>query len=334
MLDTMQQEEYQAATQSAALFDTSSRSKIEVRGPEAASFLHNLCTNDIVNMPIGAGCEAFLATSTAKAVAFVNIYHYLAQNDHEAFWIDSEPGSAERIIQHLDHYLISEQVEFADRTTQFAQMHLAGPNAKSILERALLDDVPDLEEHLHMVRTFGTDLHCHIRRHDPLGVPGFDIVCLAELSPRVAEILVRAGARLASEPVYVTLRIEAGTPIFGADIDDKRFVIEVNRTASAISYEKGCFLGQEPIVMARDRGQVQRRFIGVKLEGNDPLPTGSVLHSGEKEAGVTTSSVYSPAQGCAIALGYIRRAFTESGTTLTTAEGRKATVTELPFHRG
>src|SRR5947209_6225667 len=152
----MSDSEYQHARASAALFDVSDRGKLELTGPDAPSFLHNLCTNDVVNLPLGAGCEAFFTTSKAKVVAHTLIYHVRIAGGRDALWLDVAPGQASRLIQHLDHFLISEQVEMADHTADFAQLHLAGRAAKAVLERALGDAVPDLGPLQHMERTFGT----------------------------------------------------------------------------------------------------------------------------------------------------------------------------------
>lgn len=326
--------EYDQARQSAVLFDLSARGKVELSGGDAAFFLHNLSSNDIKGLPVGAGCEAFFATPTAKTVDFVRVYHVLLHDNRDAFWLDLEPGRNEKLIQYLDRYLISEQVEFADRTDEFAHFHLAGPQAKAVLERALLDDVPDLEPLQHMVRTFGTSSHSSIRRHDPLALPGYDIICLKSLSDDVATRLLKAGAKLAGLDTYEVLRIEAGTPAFGKDIDENRFIVEVGRIATAISYNKGCYLGQEPVVMARDRGQVQRTFLGLKLSGTTPVPSGSKLFRDGKEIGLTTSSMVSPSLNAPIALAYIKRGNQEPGTMVEVEVGterRSAEVTTLPF---
>jgi folate-binding protein YgfZ len=119
-----------------------------------------------------------------------------------------------------------------------------------------------------------------VRRFDSLGLPGFDVI-----SPRGE---VSWTAKLAAAPadsqLYEILRIEAGLPAYGSDMDENRFVVEVGRTAQAISYNKGCFLGQEPIVMARDRGQVNRMLLGVKVAEGEPLP----------RAGLSGRNQYSP----------------------------------------
>ena len=292
----MTHDEYQQARSGCVLFDQSDRAKVELAGNDAATFLHNLSTNDITGMPLGAGCEFFLTTNKAKAVAHGFAYHVRLGDGRPALWLDLEPGTAETVIRHLDHFVISEQVEFADRTREFAQMHVAGPEAVAVLERALMDEVPPLEELQHMERTFGADATCHVRRRDPLGLPGFDVVCLRARAATVWQMLLRAGAKPAGRDAFEMLRVEAGTPVWGADIDENTFAPEVGRIAQAICYTKGCYLGQEPIVMARDRGQVNRTLLGVRLPAGT-VPRGSPLFREGKEVGRVMTNLSSPRLG-------------------------------------
>jgi folate-binding protein YgfZ len=325
--------EYRTTVEAASIFDVSPRGKVEVSGPDAPTFLHNLCTNDVVNLPLGGGCEAFFTTAKAKVVAHALIYHVRVAGGRDALWLDVAPGQAVPLIRHLDHFLISEQVEFSDRTPDFAQFHLAGPRAADVLAAALGEPVPDLGPLQHMERTFGEAATCHVRRHDPLGVPGYDLVCLRPRAVEVWERLRAAGARPAGVDTYEVLRVEAGTPEFGKDIDENRFVVEVGR-ADAVSYDKGCYLGQEPIVMARDRaGHVNRTFRGLKLKDGQPVPAGTRLFAENKEVGVVTSSVVSPRFG-AIGLGYVRRGQEQPRTVLgleSPGSGRTAEVVGLPI---
>jgi tRNA-modifying protein YgfZ len=325
--------EYQQARNGAVLFDQSHRGKVELTGPEAALFLHNLCTNDVTGMPVGAGCEAFLTTAKAKVVSHLYVFHLLLHDGRPALWLDVAPGTSEKVIQHLDHFVISEQVEFADRTREFAQMHLAGTQAHHVLEKALVDDVPELDDLQHMIRTFGSDATSHIRRHSPLGLPGYDIVCLRGRAETVWQMLLRAAAKPAGRGAWEMLRVEAGTPAQGIDIDETTFAPEVGRTSQAISYGKGCYLGQEPIVMARDRGQVNRTLLGLKLP-DGPVPHNSLLFRDGKEVGRVTSSVSSPCRPFAVGLGYVRRGNQEPGTVLEVdvrGQRHPAEVAGLPF---
>lgn len=325
--------EYRRTLESASLFDVSGRGKLEVSGPEAPPFLHNLSTNDINNVPLGGGCEAYFCDHRAKVQAQALIYHVLIDGSRHAYWLDVAPGYNEKLLKHLDRHLIAEQVELADRTREFAQFHLAGPSARAVLEKALAAPLPDLAEFQHMERTFGANATCHIRRHDPLGVPGYDIVCLNPRAEGTWKLLVAAGAGPAGSEALNTLRTEAGTPLYGVDIDENRFVMEVPRALRAVSYAKGCYLGQEPIVMARDRaGHVSRAFLGVKILDGGCLPAGTKLFRDAAEVGILTSCVESPRLGAPLALGYIRRGNQDPGTRLEaeTAEGRRP-VEVLPF---
>jgi folate-binding protein YgfZ len=323
--------EYQQALSGAVLFDRSPTGKIEVTGKDAPSFLHNLCTNDIDGLPLGGGCEAYFCDHRAKVLAHAFVYHVLSDGRH-SFWLDVTPGYNEKVLKHLDKHLISEAVDLADQTGRFAQLHLAGPGAKAVLEAALGQPVPDLAEFLHMERTFGSSATCSIRRHDPLGVPGFDLVCLGERSEGVWQMLRAAGAMAAGQTSWETLRIEAGTPVYGIDIGEDRFVMEVARASRAVSYSKGCYLGQEPIVMARDRaGFVHRAFLGVKVLEGGPVPAGARLFRDNAEIGLVTSCVRSPRLNAPLALGYIRRGHQEPGLRLEADDDGRRSVEVLPF---
>ncbi|HEY2787017.1 MAG TPA: glycine cleavage T C-terminal barrel domain-containing protein [Fimbriiglobus sp.] len=308
--------EYQSALTAAAVFDTSAVGKVELAGPDAPKFLHNLCTNDVESLPLGGGCEAYLCDSRAKVQFAIWVYH-VRVGDRHAIWVETTAGRNADLVKYLDRYLISEAVEIADVTDRCAQMHLAGPKAADILSAACGGVLPILELFQHMERTIGPAA-CSVRRHDRLGVPGFDVVCPTDAAGKVWSSLTRAGAVPAGTSAFETLRIEAGTPLFGPDIDANRFVMEVARVERAVSYSKGCFLGQEPIVMARDRaGHINRAFLGMKVLDDGPVTSGTKLFRGDQEVGVITSSTDSPRLGCPVAVGYVRRGHQEKGTTLT-----------------
>jgi tRNA-modifying protein YgfZ len=309
--------DYRYALDGAALFDLSSTGKLEVAGKDAPAFLHNLCTNDVINLPLGGGCEAYFCDPRAKVQFQTWIYHVRLADGRHALWVETTPGRGGELLKYLDRYLISERVELADRTADFAQFHLAGPGAKAVLEKALADAVPDLPEFAHTERTFGSHVTASVRRRDPLGVPGYDLVCLADKADGLRRVLEAAGAVPGTPDTYEVLRVEAGTPVFGPDIDANRFVMEVGNAARAVSYAKGCFLGQEPIVMARDRaGHVNRTFSGLKVLEGGPLPPGTRLFRDGQEVGTVTSSCHSPRLGAAVALGYLKWKHQDPGTVM------------------
>lgn len=321
--------DYRHALDGAALFDLSGTGKIELTGKDAPAFLHNLCTNDVNGLPLGVGCEAYFCDARAKVLAHVVVYHVLSAGAH-AFWLDVTPGYAGKLFAHLDRHLISEVVELTDQTDHFAQLHLAGPRAKGVLEAVLGEAVPDLAEFQHMERTAGATATCHVRRRDPLGVPGYDVVCRTERADGVRRMLEAAGAAPAGAEAFELLRVEAGTPVYGIDIGEDRFVMEVPRALRAVSYAKGCYLGQEPIVMSRDRaGFVNRAFLGVKVLDGGPLPAGTKLFRDAAEVGLITSSIVSPRLNAPLSLGYIRRGHQDPGLKLV-ADGRPVEVLGFP----
>ncbi len=320
----MPPDEYRQAREQAALFDISNNGKIDVTGPEAARFLHNLSTNDIVGLPIGAGREAFFTTVKAKVIGSAVIYRVGA----EEFWLDLPAESAARVFTHLDRHLISERLALTDRTAEYAQLHVTGPGARAVVEAALAAPLEDLAEPgVQNVASIQT------RRHDPLGIPGYDLLVPVGQKAEWQGRLANSGATPASEATFEILRVEAGTPRDGVDFDEERFVVEVGRTARAICYTKGCYLGQEPIVMARDRGHVNRTLLGLKIEGGAIVAAKArVLREGV-EMGAVTSAVLSPRLG-SIALAYLRRGNWEPGTgvSVETTDGlRAAAVSSLPF---
>lgn len=308
----LQTKEYQAALDSAALFDLTARGKIELAGRDAREFLSNLCTQDVKDLPVGASCEAFLTTNKARVVAHAWILH----REVNVLLLDTVAGQSDKVLHHLNHYLISEQVELADRTKELGMLRLLGPRAGEVVTRAGV--TPS-------------------RPQRALALDGFDWFCPAAEVATLRDRLIGAGAVPASDETYRVLRLEAGLPEFGIDIDEDRLAMEVNRTAQAICYTKGCYLGQETIVMARDRGQVNRLLMGVKVAAGERLAAGAKLFRGNDEVGQVSSSVFSPRLGQVIALAYLRRGNWEAGTELVVdpkIDGRTVVVAALPFSGG
>lgn len=310
-------QEYQSAVDSAALFDLSHTAKLEVTGPDAPQFLHNISTQDVANLPLGGGCELYFCDARAKALFAAWVFHVRLADQQHALWLETTPGRGPALLKHLDRFLIAESVELIDATNRYAQLHLAGPQAQRILETVIGAEVPALAEFQHMERNIGPAT-ASIRRRDRLGLPGYDIVCPNARAETLWQQLTQAGARPAGADAYEILRIEAGTPIYGIDIDETRFVMEIGHATRAVSYTKGCFPGQEPIVMARDRaGRVNRAFLGLKML-SDHVPTaGAKLVKDGQEVGIITSATHSPRLGAPLALGYVHWKSTEPGTRLT-----------------
>ena len=243
-LATQTEAERAAARSSAAVFDLSHRGQVELTGADAVAFLHNLCTNDIKNLKPGNACEFFLTDNKARVVAH-GVAHRLLPAEPPVLWLDFDRGSAAKTVAHLNRFVVSEQVEIADRSGALALLHVCGPKAEAVLG----ERVPD---------SFLIDR---------LALPGFDLLCPRDASESLCNELVKKGAMAAGAEAFEILRIEAGVPVDDIDIGAERFVVETGRIKQAICYTKGCYLGQEPIVMARDRGHVNRMLLGLKMEG-------------------------------------------------------------------
>lgn len=327
--------EYDAARSAAAILDRSALSKIELRGRDRAKFLHNLCTNDIKGLAAGRGCEAFVTTVQGKIMAYVRVFA-----GAESIWIDTVPGAAAALLAHFDRYLIMEKVEPADRTADFAQLLLVGPRAKAIVTAAAEGTIPDLH-HLEHADVAISGETCRLSCNDALGVPGYELLmpagCASTVWRRIWTVGQPISLKPAGERTYHVLRVEAGLPVFGEDIDDSNLPQEVGRDKLAISFTKGCYLGQETIARIDALGHVNRYLAGVAVpDHRDPPARGAGISSGGKSVGNVTSAAFSPALNSAIALGYVRRGFEKTGTELiieTPGQQLRAVVRALPFQK-
>jgi folate-binding protein YgfZ len=315
--------QWNAARNASAVFDISDRGQVELSGPDAVAVLHNLCTNDIKNLAAGNGCEFFLTNNKARVMGHGFALRLLPA-EPPRLWLDLAPGTAAKVAAHLNHFIVSEQVEVTDRTGTVAQLHLCGPQSTQILN-SVLPGVPALEPLQHV----WVDA-LRVARNDRLGLLGYDLVCPPADAQGLGQRLIEAGAARAGQETFNILRNEAGVPVDGVDIDDDRFAVEVGRTRQAISYTKGCYLGQEPIVMARDRGHVNRMLLGLKVDSKEPVAAGTKVTRNGEEVGHVTSSVWSPLVGSVIALAYLKRGSQEPGTAVEVGS-QTAVVASLPF---
>ena len=325
--------EYAAARRSAAVVDRSALSKIELRGRDRAKFLHNLCTNDIKALAAGQGCEAFFTTVQGKILAHVRV---LAGSD--SHWIDSIPGASATLIAHLDRYLITEKVELADRTNEFAQILLVGKRASEVLVAAIGASAPELQHLGHLEVSVG-GMAAQLIRDESLGTNAFEFRVAARLAADLWRRLWQAGQPLGLRPIgehaYEMVRVEAGLPVYGLDIDESNFPQEVGRDKLAISFTKGCYLGQETVARIDALGHVNRHLVGLLIpDDREPPDRAAAISSGGKTVGNVRSAAFSPAMNCAIALGYVRRGLESPGTELLIeSQGKelRAVVHVLPF---
>ncbi len=277
--------QYAAATTAAASFELAHWTQVELTGNDRAKFLHNFCTNDIRGLTPGHGCEAFITNVQGKVLAHVFVYAHT-----NTLRLIGVPECAERIINHLSRYQISEDVVFTDRTNERGLLFVSGPQAAISLFN-LGSGALSLKAGQHCDCAIGS-LAFTICRNDLLGPPGFLLSGPATQTAQLRQALDEAGAQPAENPVFNALRIEASFPFYGLDITDANLAQEVNRTPQAISFSKGCYLGQEPIARIDALGHVNRQLHGIRL-GEGPVPAaGAVVTTTDadpREIGQVTS---------------------------------------------
>jgi folate-binding protein YgfZ len=328
-------QEYRRARESAGLVDLCHRTKIELTGTDRVRFLNNLCTNDVRALQAGQGCEAFVTSVQGKLVGHVFVFAA-----DTSLVLDSAAGQAQRLCDHFDKYLITEDVHVIDRTAAWAELFLTGPDAQRVLRSAARASTERKEESadlpaapLQHAPAVLAQQRCWLRRVDLCGDTGYQVVLPAGDARRVAEALLEAGAEPVGSRAFDTLRIEAGTPLYGADMTEENLPQEVGRNAQCISFTKGCYLGQETVARIDSRGHVNRSLVGLRLESDArPEPGTPLLHEG-KEVGHVSSAAASPRLGV-IALGYVRRGHETPGRQLEFHDADTVTVarvTALPF---
>ncbi len=312
-------DEYAAATTAVAVFDFSDRTLIELSGSDRLRFLHSFCTNDVKRLRAGQGCEAFVANVKGRVIG-----HVWVDAVATSLWLDADPGSAEPLVSHLERYVINEDVTIADRTTDWGKLLVTGPEAAGRLA-GLGIDVAALGNLDHIVCDLsGTT--ARVRRFDVGPHGGYALIIERERLADCWERLCETGARPAGSEAWTALRIEAGLPVFGVDISDDNLAQEVGLTKTAISFTKGCYLGQEPIARIDALGHVNRELRSLRLAGNPVPPIGSRVFAdaaGSSPVGTVMSSAFSFANDLPVAMALLRsnastcggQVFVESGDT-------------------
>ncbi len=299
---------YLALVQSVGVVELSARTQLEFTGKDRASFLHNFCTNSVRDLTPGSGREAFVLDSKGHVLG-----HILLFVTPHSVVLDTVGGQAERLVGHFERYVIREDVTIRDRTGDWADLLVAGPQAADLLESLGLQ-TPD-EPLAHTDASLGGN-RLFIRRVDLVGPESFLVACERGAAPEVLAAVANAGAIQAGLEAFETARIEAGTPVYGKDITEKNLPQEVNRDTQSISLNKGCYLGQETVARINALGHVNKVLSGVRFQLAEVPPQGAELTTDGGSVGMITSACFSPRLQAALALGYVRTAQAARGTKL------------------
>lgn len=319
---TSVEQEYWALKQNSGVFDLTHRGRLLVRGPDAPRFLQGMVTNDVSGLAIGNGAYAFLLNVQGHILADMHVLRL----EETVFLIDCEPQSHDVIKQALDKHIIADDVELEDMRGSLACIAVAGPLALQALARAVRRELPELGYLEH--RDLGEAAARMVR-----GADWDRDACMLLAGPeRVAEIW----RKLTAEPadavppisgdgipraipvgfdVQEICRIEAGVPRHGLDITDKNLIQETGRL-NAVSFNKGCYIGQEVVERVRSRGHVNRVLVQLLFDGAQEVAPGTALTVDGKTVGAITSAAYSFEMRRTVALGYVRREHAAAGRNL------------------
>lgn len=317
-----------AVREGAGFLDRSERGKLLVRGADRQAFLHNMLSNAIKDLAPGQGCRAELLDDRGHVVADMRLWA-----GADDLLVDLEPGQADPVRVALDKFVIMDDVAFEDVTASWGLVTLAGTTAEEVL-RALGVAEPPRGRYAH-ARANIAGVDTRIARSRWTGLADFELYVPAESVAVIRAALAAAGAREISAESFEALRVEAGIPRQGAELDDViPLEAELEKNNEAVSLTKGCYLGQETLARIDARGHVNRILVGLALDGASAVAPGTKLRTDEKEVGRITSSVVSPTLGRPIALAYLRREHATPGTPITVAATGgpvAATVAALPF---
>ena len=334
--------EHLAVRKGAGIMDASHRGKVRISGRDRTLFLQKILSQDINRLTPGGGAYSTLLDVKGRMLAYMRIYC-----DEESFLIDTEPGLSEQIVQILTHYLFREDVRVEEVTERFGLLTLQGPLAKRLLSSITEREITDIPECGHLNLPVNA-VDCKVVRTSYTGEEGYDIYPPWNNTPALWEGLFTNGRDLGIRPfgldAFNTLRIEAGFPLYSVDMDEHTIPVEVGLD-KAISYDKGCYVGQETISRIKFRGHVNRTFRGFVINpfiNNPPIPVKGdrvykVIHDIEHDVGVITSGCLSPTLSRPIALGYLRVEQSAPGEIVFIDRGGQrltAAVTSPPFVHG
>ena len=296
----------------AGLIDLSSRGRIRVSGSEATMFLNGLITNDMKSLAENRWMPAAFPTVQGRLIGAVRVVR-----GKDSFLIDTDAESREAVLKTISRFTLAGDFHVSDVTAETAQLSIQGKRAAAVVEKVFETSVSDLP------RNGAIEFPVTIIRATHTAEDGFDVVIDSAKAAEVREALINDGAQPVSDETFEVLRIEAGIARYGRDMDETNVVTETNLD-DAVSYTKGCYVGQEIIVRIKHRGHVAKKLTGLRFKTDRPIKSGTIIKS----------TAFSPTVGSTIGLGYVRYEQLAPGTEVSVDEGIAATVTELPFVRG
>ena len=306
--------DHRALTEGCGLLDRSERGKLALTGPEAKPFLNGQVTNDVEALAPGRGCYAAFLTYKGKMLGDMRVLDL-----GEELWLDTERCALQELFNLIRRFKVGYDVEMHKRTLERGLLSLIGPQAREVAPVHALGtaehDNAAAQVAGHPVRLVTTDV-------------GVDVICDSTATEAVAAELQRRGASRVSEPAAECLRVERGRPRYGLEMDDGTIPQEAGLNERAVSFTKGCYVGQETVARLFYKGKPNRHLRGLRLSA--PAPSGAPVRLGDREVGRLGTVAVSPQHG-PIALALLRRE-ASPGDEVEVGEARVAAeVVEPPF---
>ena len=289
----MDPQSYAALHERAAWIDLSGRGKIRATGEDRARLLHSMTTGHIQDLLPGSGCYTFFLTAQGRIIADANIF---CMPDY--LLIDTEPETRQRVLEHLDKFIIADDVLLHDFTDDYGTINIEGPQAESVLRRF---DVPTA----HLPYSFAEWSHCEVAHVSYTGQPGYSFIFPVEQRDSVLAHLTGAGVPHADIATADVVRLENGRPRYGVDIGEMTLPQET-QIGSAVHPSKGCYIGQEIVERVRSRGHVNKLLSSLEIQASEAPTPGTKVEVDGKEVGTITSAAYSPGRSKVVALAILR----------------------------
>ncbi len=301
--------QFQALLSGCGIYDLASRAKIRLTGSDRVRWLNGMVTNNIRDLAPNHGVYCFLLNAQGHIQADFYVY-----NMGESLLVDTDAQLREKVLAHFDKFIIMDDVEVADVTATLGVIGISGPQAKAVLRAAGIE-LPDLASLEISTPKCNCDCgcsQCTAVRGDEAAGESYEIWLAPDQLKSTRDALLAAGAMsvgatVAGADALEMRRISRGIPRYGVDIRERDLPQETGQMR-ALSFTKGCYLGQEIVERIRSRGAVHREFTAFSIEGPRPEP-GTKIQADEKEVGEITSSadLPLPTGNRAVALGYLRR---------------------------
>ena len=292
--------EFHALLSGCGVCDLGWRAKIVLTGSDRVRWLNGMISNNVRDLGMGLGVYGFLLNAQGQIQA--DLYAF---QRGDSLLVDTERSQRDKVLQLFDHYIIADDVEVKDISDQLTALGLTGPGSRKVLEAAGIS-LPELG-YLEFADTTWRDASVTVLHSGEEAKDSWQVWIAPERAGALWEALIHAGARPAGTAALNLFRISRGIPQFGQDIRERDLPQETGQMR-ALSFTKGCYLGQEIVERIRSRGAVHRQFGAFAVEGPLPEP-GTKINADGKEVGEITSGAILPLPGGdrAVALGYLRR---------------------------